>query len=360
MKRPAALGVALALVALACHSASTRVIDRGDPVAFDAGPAVQVAPDGATFTEISVLTYNVRAFPWPLRLDGAGAMKEIGRQLHVLRAQGRAPDVILIQEGFSDDAQFIAERGGYPYRAHGPTRADAMAAADDDRAQALRAGADWTKGETLGPVLGSGLHVFSRYPITETEGAAFGRHACAGYDCLAGKGVLAARVAIPGVPGGVVVFTTHLNANKRAGVSQARSGRAYEGQLARVRAFIDDTIAADVPVIFGGDFNIKNQAARREQAALTLASFSTVHRYCDDNAAQCRQTYHGDRRSGWLEPRDVQGFRDGARVRVQPLDVAALFDGGDDGPMLSDHVGYLVKYRLTWRAADEEATDLCF
>lgn len=360
MKRPAYIVVGLmALVVFAWRGASTEVLSPADLGAVVDAPAVRIAADGTSSTEISVLTYNVHAFPWPLRLDGASAMQDIGRGLRALRASGRGPDIVLIQEGFSDDTRLIADRGGYGFHARGTSRADALAVAtqDEGRYGDFLKAADWTKGETLGPVLGSGLHAFSRFPIVETDGRAFGRNACAGYDCLAGKGVLGVRVDIPGVPGGVALFTTHLNANKRSGVSQARSGTAYELQLARLKSFLEDSFAPGLPVIFGGDFNIKNQQQRRAQASALLADYATVHDYCDGNTSTCRQDYHGDRKSGWLEPRDVQGFRNGARVRIAPVEVEAVFDGGDDGAMLSDHVGYLVKYRLTWKtqASDDSS-----
>lgn len=356
MKRPAVLAVGFAAFAvLAWHGARTQASLPDDLGAFVAAPAVQTGADGTSFTEISVLTYNVHAFPWPLRLDGADAMTQIGAKLRALRSEGRAPDVILVQEGFSGDARLIADVGGYPFHANGPTRADSIAVGDETRGEArvaeLRTTANWKKAETLGPLVGSGLRAFSRYPIRETSAGSFGSHACAGYDCLAGKGALSVRIDIPGVPGGVSFLTTHLNANKRSGVSQTRSGQAYELQLERLKTFMDARLAATAPVIFGGDFNIKNQQKRREQAAALLSGFSTVHRYCDANASTCNQAYHGDQRSGWLEPRDFQGFRDGANVRVEPIEVTALFDGGDDGAMLSDHTGYLVKYRLSWTAS---------
>lgn len=355
VKRSAVFVVGLvALGALTWRAAGTEATAPGDLGASVAAPAVQIGDDGTSSTEISVLTYNVHAFPWPLRLGGAGAMEEIGLKLQALRAEGRGPDVLLIQEGFSDDARRIAEIGGYPFHAEGSTRADALRVGDAARGEShvedLIKGADWTKGETLGPLVGSGLRAFSRFPIVETADSSFGRYACAGYDCLAGKGVLGVRVDVPGVPGGVALFTTHLNANKRSGVSQTRSGQAYELQLDRLKTFMGAHLAPETPVIFGGDFNIKNQKKRQTQAYELLADFAMVHHYCDANASSCRQDYHGERRSGWLEPRDVQGFRNGTRVRVQPVAVEALFDGGDDGAMYSDHAGYLVTYRLIWKS----------
>ena len=38
----------------------------------------------------------------------------------------------------------------------------------------------------------------------------------------------------------------------------------------------------------------------------------------------------------------------GDTVSVRPLRVEAMFDGGESGPELSDHDGFLVTYELSW------------
>lgn len=45
-----------------------------------------------------------------------------------------------------------------------------------------------------------------------------------------------------------------------------------------------------------------------------------------------------------------------ARVRIEPVTIEALFDGGDEGAMYSDHAGYPVKYRLSWNVSRDETT----
>ena len=48
--------------------------------------------------------------------------------------------------------------------------------------------------------------------------------ACAGFDCLANKGVLLARIAVPGMAQPLTVANAHLNARKAAGVSVVKNG----------------------------------------------------------------------------------------------------------------------------------------
>jgi hypothetical protein len=348
------VAAALTLLASGCAGNGLPVPHAsGEPQAV-AAPLLHDAGDGQVFAEVSVLTYNINLFPWPLERDGMATIEAVARQLRDLRAQGRAPDILLIQEGFSGDASLLGSLGGYPFHARGPTRQDALAVAADARDRVLSKAAQWLKGETLGPVLDGGLHAFSMFPIVKSARAAFGRHACAGYDCLASKGALAFQLEIPGMPGTVEFFTTHLNSNTASGVPQQRSGAAYELQIDRLHDFIEAQMTPEFPAIYGGDFNIKGRRNRQQYAAQRLETFSTAHRYCADNLPQCDHRYLGDRGDGWLEPRDFQGFRDGTRVQVHPVAIEAMFDSPVEGRMLSDHVGYLVKYRLVWRTTDAQ------
>src|SRR5258705_3245092 len=81
------------------------------------GPAVRTAS-----AEVSVLTYNIRGLPWPFATGRATALKKIGRELAVLRAEGRQPDIVLIQEGFRGEVADLVKASGYRYWVQGPTR----------------------------------------------------------------------------------------------------------------------------------------------------------------------------------------------------------------------------------------------
>lgn len=351
------------LIVLVCAVASTK-----DPMAVQAStpplhavsvsapaPLVRRAPKGEMFVDVSVLTYNVKGLPWPLRMDlpdpdPDAAMVKIGKHLDALRAAGNAPDIVLIQEGFTDTATDIGRWGNYRFAAHGPTRADAndttMAAADT----ILAAGADWTRGESQGPVLNSGLHAFSDYPLTVRASRAFGRYVCAGFDCLAAKGVLVLGVDIPGVPEPVTVLTLHMNANGASGVPEPRALAAHRLQIDRFADVLQSAADPALPLIFGGDFNVKAAHARQNyaDARLTPARLTAVHLSC--KAPACVPGYPTRENAHWLEPRDIQGYRGGARIQVTPLSSEEMFAGPASGGQLSDHAGYLVRYRLSWVA----------
>lgn len=347
----------LALLALVCATASVK-----DPLVVQAStlpsrptpPALAFA-GGETSVDISVLSYNVKALPWPLRMDlpdpdTGAAMAKIGAHLAALQMNGTAPDVVLIQEGFASEAALIGQIGGYPYAAEGPTRADADGTAATAADTALAADAKWVLGEGQRPLLDSGLRAFSKYPITIRARRAFGRHACAGYDCLAAKGVLVFSVEIPGVPEPVTFLTLHMNANGASGAPEPRRQAAYRLQMDRLAETLQSAADSSAPLIFGGDFNVKTAAPRQQYADLKLAAagLTSVHNSCARLGKACVKDYPADGSAHWLEPRDVQGFRDGTRIRVRPVASAEMFAGEGSGGQLSDHIGYFARYRLSW------------
>jgi len=329
-------------------------VQAAAPAPFVPGPQVKRDENGKTYVDISVLTYNVKGLPWPLRMDLAEpnpdvAMARIGGHLAMLRARGLVPDVVLIQEGFSPAAAAIGSAGGYAFTAVGPSRADAArapATADD---AALAVDADWRRGEGGSPILDSGLYAFSNYPIEVIARRAFGQNACAGYDCLAAKGVLAFVVAVPGVPDPVTFVTLHMNANGASGAPEDRALAAYRLQMDRFARVLEnlDPLA---PLIFGGDFNVKTARPRQQYAdqRLSAAGLTAVHLHCAAPNAACDARYPAADAHHWLEPRDVQGYRSGRRVHIQPIGSAEMFADQDSGGRLSDHIGYLARYRLSW------------
>lgn len=350
----------IGIAAAAAITFSAHSTEELGPLHLAARPPdlkVVTSYDGERFVDISVLTYNVKGLPWPLRLDleegDAGkAMEAIGRHLGSLRAKGRAPHIVLIQEGFPDETALIGAFGGYRHAVEGPRREDAdrpLTVADT----ALAAGADWRSAETQGPLLNSGLHAFSDFPLTIAASEAFGRHACAGYDCLAAKGVLAVVARIPGIPDPVNLLTMHMNASAgTAGVPAPRAEAAHHLQLDRL-AEVLDRFDTSSPLIFAGDFNVKQNVSRQRYADERLgpAGLTAVHVRCRQLGATCEAGYPTRWGAHWLEPRDIQGFRGGATVSVRPLASEPMFVGPYTGGKMSDHVGYLVRYRLSWRPA---------
>ena len=98
--------------------------------------AARPAPFDGTF---SVLTYNVEGVPWPIVWNRGEAFVRIADRLRALRRSGRAPQVVLLQEAFSDDARAIGRNAGYRYVVAGPSAADASDAAPAAAPQRTRA-----------------------------------------------------------------------------------------------------------------------------------------------------------------------------------------------------------------------------
>jgi endonuclease/exonuclease/phosphatase family metal-dependent hydrolase len=306
---------------------------------MDLEPPAIVRTDAA---EISVLTYNVRGLPWPVATGRGEALRAIGEELAELRRAGRQPDVVLIQEGFRSEMSELVRASGYAYWAEGPGREDRAIYGSPPK----RRGANPLQGEGVGKLTGAGLHVLSDAPILDVRFATF-RH-CAGLDCLANKGAILVRIAPDGLPTPVDVVNTHLNSRKASRAPSSRTLEAHQGQTRELLAFLAANRNPDHPLIVGGDFNIRNSAVRYDFAA-TERPYRVVAEFCARVEPTCGAKAKPARADGrpWLASQILQGFDEGV-VRIRPLATAALFDAG--AARLSDHDGYLVRYRLSWPA----------
>lgn len=307
-------------------------------------PALTPRADGTVATRLSVLTYNVEGLGWPARSGRAPALREIGDRLEAMRQRGAAPDVILFQEAFSGAARRAIASSGYPALMPGPGRTTEARPASR---QPLPGRPQMAKGEIGLKLMGSGLIIASRYPMLGDEAQAFGRRSCAGFDCLANKGVMAVAIAVPGVPVPVYLYNTHMNARRASRVAPARHLAAHDRQAQEVSAFLARTLDPAAPVVFGGDFNMRRSEERWEHFT-RYKSLTLVHRICAEADAGCdvRMSWDGD--EPWMDTQDLQFFGSGDRVAIRPVRVEAMFDGGESGPRLSDHDGFLVTYELRW------------
>jgi len=287
--------------------------------AVDPAPAYAQAPHSA---EISVLTYNVRGLPWPIALRRGEALKRIGQELGRMREEGRQPDVVLVQEGFRDEMSDLVKASGYPHWVRGPRR------------------------EGNGKATSGGLHVLSDIPIVAVRAAAFSD--CAGFDCLANKGVMLVRLAPEGQPFEIEVVNAHFNA-RRASAAPLKIARvAHNHQTDQFTAFVRAHRDERAPLLVGGDFNIKHAPERYYHAALERP-YTVVSEVCGAPGSGCGQDAGDVTAEPWLAAQDLQGFAAAPSVRVRPVSTETVF-GQNDGRGLSDHDGYLVRYRLTWSA----------
>ena len=203
--------------------------------------------------------------------------------------------------------------------------------------------------EKLGKLQSSGLFILSNFPIVDAAKRPFKEWECAGFDCLANKGMLMAWVRVPGVPQEIEVFTTHLNARKASGVSEERSLRAHNLQIDEIDRFYDEVGRVELPEIWGGDLNMRNAQSRVDYlVAKADGDIEEVSHYCMYETYDCELAIPWKSDAPWMETQDLQGWYSGKVVQVRPVSVKTLFDDPVDGKMPSDHIGVLVRYRLSW------------
>lgn len=307
----------------------------------------------AAQVDLSVMTYNIHGLPWPVALGRDADFGRIAARLRAMRRERTQPHVVVLQEAFTPAAKAIGRAGGYPFRAAGPaaveTNHQPLTAAD----RAFAAGASWFKGERSGKLVDSGLEILSDYPIVGIRRLAFPTFACAGYDCLANKGVLMVALAVPGSPTPVIVATAHLNSHGSSGVADERSNYAYARQVDAVGHFLAQSPWPRYPIIFAGDFNVGKSLPRRTYLAAATARWWARWRQgpvrdamhsCHGQAGR----FPGAAEESFARAKDWQFF---ASTRLAALSADAIsvpFGRATDGSMLSDHFGYTARYRLSW------------
>lgn len=331
--------MAVAALIAAAPSAGTRSPPtRIDPVRFDG--------------ELSVMTYNIHGVPWPVAWGRPADFARIATTLQALRAQGRNPHVVLLQEAFTSEAQAIGRTAGYRYIANGP---------DEDAVNAQRpapadlrfaAGDSWSHGEGIGAFVGSGLQILSDFPIASVHGMVFPRFACAGFDCLANKGAMLAQIRLPGQPDPVDIVTTHLNSRRASTVADARSNHAHSLQIACLTGFIRRWHDPRDALIVAGDFNAGQTAERRSDLvghADRDWSFGAPMNNAYAAAEGLRLPLPADARLSERRARDWEFFAPGRNMAVALRRIEVPFGHAADGAMLSDHVGYTAVFALQRR-----------
>jgi len=272
-------------------------------------PEIVVDPEtGIQSVEVSVLIYNIYGLPWPILSGRRDLIKQIGKIFGEMRQSGTEPDIVLLQEAFTMKSQPIPEYGGYPNVVGGPKTKDKAPKLSEDVNPEFSAGRSFWKGEKLGKKLNSGLAILSNFPILEKHTLPFKRHECAGFDCMANKGILVALIQIPGVPEPIYFLTTHMNSGiQTSGVSSERSLIAHNLQMREIDGFIRNFPGEGRALVYGGDFNMKQDRDRLSQIT-EQGQQSIVRVYCTVNVDECdiRMSFDGD--EPWLDTQDLQGF----------------------------------------------------
>lgn len=311
-------------------------------------PHIRFSKDGRTaFARIDVLTYNVEGLPRRVRKGRGDPLREIARRLASMRESGTAPDIVMFQEVFSRSARGAVVAAGYPSLAAGPSAKDPQ---PPSRERALPGRANPRKGELGIKLASSGLVIATEFPIVQSERRPFAHGSCAGFDCLSNKGVVFARVAVPGIPAMLDLFNTHMNSMKPSKVPERRHLAAHRKQTRETLGFVHVQADLRTPTIFGGDFNMRRSEERFAEFA-RWKPLTLVHRYCIEHRGACDVRISWDGDAPWMDTQDLQFFWSGSPVAIRPIRVESMFDGRPDSPTLSDHDGFMVTYELSWPAS---------
>lgn len=315
-----------------------------------------IATQHATATQsastLSIMTYNVHGLPWPLATGRDADFARIAARLRSMRQVGGQPHVVVLQEAFTPSAKAIGAESGYPYAVTGPTAGEINDEAPSPTERAFTANASWFKGERSGKLVDSGLVVLSDYPVVGIRRMAFPSYACAGFDCLANKGVLLVKLEIPGSAAPVIVATAHFNSRHSSGVPDERSNHAYQLQLAAAGRFLAGAPWHADPIVFAGDFNVGKSSPRQRLLASAMTGW-----WKDTRVGPMRDAMHschGDlarfpksAEESFLRSKDWQIFASTPLASLNADRISVPFGRERDGGMLSDHFGYTAFYRLT-------------
>ncbi|MGD9812263.1 MAG: endonuclease/exonuclease/phosphatase family protein [Sphingobium sp.] len=333
----------IVLVSASVHTASSGTV---------ASPTRAAArPSTLPSDELSVLTYNVEGLPWPIAFDRPSALARIGNRLNQLRASGTAPEIVVLQEAFTPEARAIARRAGYPYVAFGPTASTPRPFVDG-----IARDPDPWKGEGFSPILSSGLVIMSDYRLSNIRSSPFPAGACSGYDCLANKGILSARVAVPGTPDPVEIVTTHFNSGNPSGQPEGVSRVAYRLQMEALNDFTSDAERKPTIRIYAGDFNIGHSPGRlsilagyiRDKRA-KIAYAMGREKYaglCENSDQHCLARLMNAANVPLIHANDWQFFAVPRDVSLVPIAKEEMFRPDGEGKRLSDHLGLKVTYRF--------------
>jgi len=297
------------------------------------------------------MTYNVEGLPWPARWNRDASVAIIARNLAALRSVGRQPHVVALQEAFTDQAKRIGVQAGYRYVAIGPSRDDAGSPARAARDRSFARNASLLKGERSGRLLDSGLVIVSDYPILAVRSLPFPAFACAGFDCLANKGMVMALIRVPGYSEPVAIVDVHFNSRHASGVAPARSDYAFMRQVDAMASFLRVNAPLKLPLIVAGDFNVGKASDRQlyiQRQARTWAQGRP------DTFKEMVQGFAGElNRSRLPNPvdvaslaheKDLQFAVSGGLMSLHATAAAIPFGWEQSHETLSDHIGYITYY----------------
>ena len=307
-----------------------------------------VDPPAAHDRELTVMVYNIKGLPDAFR-GGVhpDAFRIIGERLAARRREGTAPDIVLLQEAFTDRAREIAHYAGYKHVVLGPER-------QSKRTYWLARPfvylwkAAWNRSVHLES---SGLMILTDLDVQTPQEVSFGHRACAGSDCLANKGLVAVRVKLPDSNRWIDVLDTHLNSNASSDAGIKQILFAHERQVDKIHDVITAEQGDQDALILGGDFNSNPETIRyaylEDRLGLKDANSDCLIR------AACEIPHTVNLQAFWRSNELREFYRQGSSTTLQPIRATMDFTVPVDGKPLSDHDAVEITYLVrTASAAD--------
>ncbi len=301
-----------------------------------------VKPELSRDDEFTVMVYNVKGLPAALRGNASpDAFRVIGERLAARRRAGTAPDVVLLQEVFTDEARKVAAISGYKTVIHGPGRENTRTNWFS-RPFVYLWKAAWDRSVHLE---GSGLMILTDLPVDAVKQVPFGHRACAGTDCFANKGLAYVRVRLPHSDQWVDIVDTHLNSNDSSGAGIKQILSAHEEQVDKIHDLIDAQQGTHDALIVGGDFNSNPETVRYAylQDRLGLADANTV---CLVHRESCDIPSSVNLQAFWRGNKLREFYRQGASTHLEPVRATMDFTRPYHGKPLSDHDAIEITYRV--------------
>lgn len=184
------------------------------------------SPEGFSTKVIKATTYNIHGLPW----YKSSHRKKIAAILRQQNEDDLGADIMALQEAFDWDMDFIINNSGYTNAAIGPPGG------------VIR--------------LRGGTAILTNHRITEINWIVF--TISLPFDWFARKGILHARIEIPGLPCLVDVYTAHLFSDPDVlflFISRKKAAEIRQQQINKIHEFIQATRGSGTPILLLADLN---------------------------------------------------------------------------------------------------------
>lgn len=303
------------------------------------------APAAEEVIRLRILSYNVNDLPELFGGSSSPRLDHIGHDLARRRAEGTAPDVVMLQEAFTQRSERLVKLSGYPYVVRGPGRRATTTARELSRRVHVTH-IKVPRRDMGGFLTNSGLYILSNFPVVEHHVEMFGESACTGFDCLANKAALHVRVAIPGLDEPLDLLTAHMQANIRRESKASRRLDAHWRQTVIIRDFLKRVLQGSRrEAILAGDFNLRAPIERYDLFVQEIGA-RNLGLLCARDFEGCEVGEGTQRPELWRYTNDYHFLIPGDNLDIRPVFMTRNYDELLDGEPLSDHLGFEAVYEI--------------